>query len=215
METKTVNLYTIEELRELFPSAYARVLEAERESARETWEADFIFDEFIEDMQGKYSFDFNTKTVKLYGGGTKQKEEIYFSGFNSQGDGASFFGSMEHSAIVELIEKEGKAEEYKALLAYCKETMEGMNFSVVSSNSRYCHEQTMIGSLDVDLYDCRGSEKEEADKLESYLIEKMRGEAQDLYSKLEKDYEWAGNEENALEMLREEGAAWNEEGRRV
>lgn len=36
--------------------------------------------------------EIGTEAVRLYGGGTRQDPQIYFSGFSSQGDGAMFLG---------------------------------------------------------------------------------------------------------------------------
>lgn len=49
---------------------------------------DFV--EFIEEM----GFEFDTVSVKLYGGGMRRKPVVHFSGFWSQGDGACFAGHV-------------------------------------------------------------------------------------------------------------------------
>lgn len=56
----------------------------------------FVFDDF--ERIGKIlGVRFATRIVPLYGGGTRQKPRIWFSGFWSQGDGACFEGEYEYA----------------------------------------------------------------------------------------------------------------------
>ena len=56
---------------------------------------DAVYEDFqqIAEILG---IDFKTRTVRLMGGGSRQEPRIFFSGFWSQGDGASFEGSYSY-----------------------------------------------------------------------------------------------------------------------
>src|ERR1700678_3622205 len=51
-----------------------------------------VFEDF-EAVCGVLGVRLKTRSVRLFGGGTRQKPCIWFSGFGSQGDGASFEGA--------------------------------------------------------------------------------------------------------------------------
>jgi hypothetical protein len=57
---------------------------------------EFVYDDF-ERICSILGIDLKTVPVRLYGGGTRQKPCIWFSGFWSQGDGACFEGRYRHA----------------------------------------------------------------------------------------------------------------------
>ena len=57
---------------------------------------DFVYEDF-ETICGILGVTLATSPVRLYGGGTRDKSQIFWSGFHSQGDGASFFGTYCHA----------------------------------------------------------------------------------------------------------------------
>ena len=61
-------------------------------SACDDWH-ECVFDDF-EAICAILGVRLKTRSVRLFGGGTRQKPCIWFSGFASQGDGASFRGRL-------------------------------------------------------------------------------------------------------------------------
>ena len=55
-----------------------------------------MFEDF-EAVCGILGVTLRTSPVRLYGGGTRDKPHLFFRGFWSQGDGASFEGSYAHA----------------------------------------------------------------------------------------------------------------------
>ena len=56
---------------------------------------EFVIEDF-ERICAIFGVRLKSDAVRLYGGGTRQKPRIYFSGFSSQGDGACFCASYAH-----------------------------------------------------------------------------------------------------------------------
>ena len=57
---------------------------------------DFVYEDF-ETICGILGVTLATSPVRLYGGGTRDKSQVNFSGFWNQGDGASFAGHYSHA----------------------------------------------------------------------------------------------------------------------
>ena len=76
----------------------------------EWWDASY--DEFVT-IGAMLGITIDTESVKTCGGGKKDVPNISFSGFSSQGDGASFVGSyrLEPNAISMITEHAPKDEE--------------------------------------------------------------------------------------------------------
>ena len=57
---------------------------------------DFVYEDF-ETICRILGITLKTSPVRLYGGGTRDKPHVWFRGFSSQGDGASFEGQYSHA----------------------------------------------------------------------------------------------------------------------
>ena len=57
---------------------------------------DFVYEDF-ETICRILGIALRTSPVKLMGGGTREKPHVFFAGFSSQGDGASFEGQYSHA----------------------------------------------------------------------------------------------------------------------
>jgi len=120
---------------------------------------------------------------------------INFSGFWSQGDGASFNCSVN-------LEKFLKGR--RAISKYSKEIKkqkeEGFNVAI-KNGGFYYHEYTMA----VECYDL------ENDQLENFILEEAREQARKIYKELEKNYEYLTGEESITETLIVNEYLFNEE----
>ena len=91
MITKTINLYTFDEL-----SGPAK--ETVRDWYRgniDSGDFEYVIDDAVR-MGELLGITFDTRTVKLMGGDTRQDPKVFWSGFSSQGDGACFEGWYEY-----------------------------------------------------------------------------------------------------------------------
>ena len=86
-------VYTIEELSE---AARERARAWYRETCLDCEWYDAVYEDF-QAICGILGIVLRTSPVRLYGGGTREKPHLYFRGFSSQGDGASFEGSYSHA----------------------------------------------------------------------------------------------------------------------
>lgn len=91
IETIERELFTFTELsdsaKERARDWYRSCIESDELANHDDWQA-------VADILG---ISFATRSVKLYGGGTRQESQIYWSGFSSQGDGASYYGTYCYS----------------------------------------------------------------------------------------------------------------------
>jgi hypothetical protein len=117
--------------------------------------------------------------------------KVYYSGFCSQGDGASFTGSYKHVVGgLKAVKEEFTGTWFKDVIEYL-ELLEAINkkcfYSLlyrIDSRGNYCHANTMnIHYID----DYRGNR--DFSKYEDELLEYVRGIGNTFYSMLEKSYD--------------------------
>lgn len=89
-----------------------------------------------------------TRPVKLYGGGTRQDPRIWFTGFWSQGDGASFEGTYSYAKGATAKIRAYAPQDAKLHgIADTLQSLQQRNFyqiyADISQRGRYCHEYTM------------------------------------------------------------------------
>nr|WP_292053745.1 hypothetical protein [Mesorhizobium sp.] len=87
---------TVYRLDELSEAAKEKARAWYREGAFDHDWFEFVYDDF-ERICEILGVELKTRAVRLMGGGTRQKPCIWFSGFWSQGDGASFEGRYGHA----------------------------------------------------------------------------------------------------------------------
>lgn len=117
---------------------------------------------------------------------------ISFSGFSSQGDGASFDASVDLKKWLKIHRLSNK---YRALYNHADE----VSVSITKSG-HYEHEYTM--GIDSDYYSLE-SEKAQNQllELENKILEDAREEARIIYKTLEKEYEYLTNEDAIIETI--------------
>ena len=86
-------VYTIEELPE---AARERARAWYRETCLDYEWYDFVYEDF-QVICPLLGIVLRTSPVRLNGGGTRERPHLWFRGFASQGDGASFEGSYAHA----------------------------------------------------------------------------------------------------------------------
>lgn len=144
---------------------------------------------------------FNLFGITLDDKGNKhwRRPSIYFSGFFSQGDGASFTGTYRYKkGWKEAVKAEFPTLDLKALSAMNSITsaMSRYFYSpefTISANGYYCHSGTM--SIDQSHYD----DKSVAQEDEREILSGFRKLADYVYSMLEKEYYYQTSEDCFLE----------------
>lgn len=157
----------------------------------------------------------DTRDVRLYGGGTRQKPAIWFSGFWSQGDGACFEGRYSHAKgasgqIRDYAPEDGDLHR----IADALEAIQRRNFyqlhATVTHRGRYCHEYSMSISVERD----SPSEQVMTADAEDAVAEALRGLARWLYRQLEREYEYLTSDDAVDEAIIANDYTFTETGHR-
>ena len=117
--------------------------------------------------------------------------ETYFSGFNSQGDGASFKAqySYEAGSLKALVAYAPKDEELHRIAKELQQTQAKLRYDIeatITTTGRYYHEMTMRA----ECYSRRGYILDDtASEQEDTILELSRDLARWYYKKLEEEYD--------------------------
>jgi len=180
---KTVNIYTIDELSE---KAKAKAIEGVRNSE---------LMEFFSDLD-IYQEDLKTKGF--------ENAEIRYSGFYSQGDGASFTCDCNLDKLNNAYKLSLKGSIVIAISEYCP-------IDIIINSSRYCHENTM----DERVYsDSRANiPYNKACDVAEQILEIARNEARQIYKSLEADYNYQHSDEYIVDFLQANEIEFLESGK--
>lgn len=139
-------------------------------------------------------------------------DQVYWSGFWSQGDGASFTGRYQYRKgwrkvlrahvggdSLPAMERIGEA-----LQAAQKPTMYSGTASI-STSGNYCHAWTMRFDCDVEYGDLGD--------FELVISEALRDYANWIYCQLESEYNYQTNDEAVEESIKSNGCEFDEQGR--
>ncbi|MDE0454192.1 MAG: antitoxin of toxin-antitoxin stability system [Gammaproteobacteria bacterium] len=181
---------TVYELKELSGAAKERARAWYRDSCLDHDWHEFVYDDF-ETVCGLLGVTLKTHPVPLMGGGTREKPQIFYRGFSSQGDGASFSATYEYAiGAARAIRAHAPRDTDLHAIADTLQAVQRRNFfqlaADVRQRGRYCHEYTM--TIDVE----RGSPTWQpmTDGAEDTVIEAMRDLARWLYRQLEREYDY-------------------------
>jgi hypothetical protein len=205
MRTTKQKVYTIDELDE---AARERALDSIREGQADYDWWDTTYDQFVDEWKGV--IDFNTKPVKLMSGKTRYDPEIFFSGFWSQGDGASFYGTI---GVYDYLKITKQLTKYRSLAKASAGENYTWKIEEIPHGGGGCHS----GYMTIDGYDWDGFENERAANQYSALVPEVkqwvRGLADDLYNRLQSEYEWLTSEESCLDSISANGYVFYESGK--
>lgn len=130
--------------------------------------------------------------------------KIYYSGFWSQGDGASFTATLDVAKVLTSIGSEfaNKVNEEPAYWT-----------GKITQDGRYVHSNTM--SIEV-MYEGGGAEMDTmATKIEEVILEDAKAQADSIYKNLESYYEELTGDEAIIEALRSSDSEFNSETLRI
>jgi len=222
MRQETVNIYTFDELSD-----------AAKEKAREWYRGcmdSSDFDYVIEDavrMGELLGIEFRTHAVKLYGGKIRYDANIYWSGFDSQGDGASFEGTYQYkkgalkavqaACPTEWTGNDGIKHEYSGnkelyRIAGVLQRAQASQFyqiaTRVTQSGRYYHAHTM----------CFEHERDDGKDLKNDcedIEEALRDFANWIYDQLDKENDYRDSDEYIDEAIIVNDYEFTAEGRRA
>lgn len=175
---------------------------------------DAVYEDFhrIVDILG---IRLKTRTTRLVGGTSREVPCIWFSGFWSQGDGASWEGSYSYrkSAAADLRAYAPK-DQILHRVAATLQAVQRHNFyqlrAEVTHHGNYNHAFSMGISV---TRDSPVSQEISADA-EAIVIEALRDLAHWLYRQLEQEYDHLTSDEALDDILIANGYTFTEEGRR-
>jgi hypothetical protein len=171
--TKKTEVFTFEELS---PKGQDKAIENFSEREGQNWSGEDTIEEYKRKLEG-LGFD---------------DVEANYSGFYSQGDGASFTAAS--FDVRKAMKDAGIASKFKSF--YCTIRTQDIQGRVYRMGGNYVHECT----VKVDFPDYYGNNSQEADVADA-LTEYVRGLSKELYRLLESDYEYARSDENARQYL--------------
>ena len=187
-----ITVYTIDELSDAAKEA-ARAWY--RESCLDYEWYDFVYEDF-QTICGILGVTLRTSPVRLYGGGTRDKPHLWWTGFWSQGDGASFQGSYSHAkGAARAIRAHAPKDDELHRIADVLQAVQRRNFwqlhSTIKQRGRYYHEHTMTIDVERD----SSTWQPPTDDAEDAVIEAMRDLARWLYRQLRAEYEHLTSDE--------------------
>jgi hypothetical protein len=175
---------------------------------------EFVYDDF-ERVCAIIGVELRTNPVRLYGGGTRQKPCIWFSGFWSQGDGACFEGRYGHAtgaprAIRDHAPKDNELHRIADVL----QAIQRRNFyqlhATVTHRDRHHHEYSMAILVERD----SPTWQDITADAEETVIEALRDLARWLYRQLEREYDYLTSDEIVDEAITANAYTFTAAGRR-
>ena len=143
-----------------------------------------------------------TSPVLLYGGGTRDKPHVNFSGFWSPGDGASFEGWYGHArGATGAIRAHAPKDAELHRIADELQAVQRKNFwqlnARIQQRGRHCHEYSMAIEVERD----SPTWQPMTDGAEDIVIEALRDLARWLYRRLRFEYEHQTSDNVVDELL--------------
>ena len=167
---------------------------------------DFVYEDF-ETICRILGVTLGTTPVRLYGGGTRDKPQIYWSGFSFQGDGVSFAGQYSYArGAAKAIRAHAPQDTELHRIADELQALQRKNFwqvhASIRQQGRYCHEYTMTIEVERD----SPTWQPMTDGAEDTVIEAIRDLARWFYRQLRAEYEHLTSDQAINEAL--EVNAW-------
>ena len=175
---------------------------------------DFVYEDF-ETICGILGVTLRTSPVRLYGGGTREKPNLYWTGFWSQGDGASFEGSYAHAkGAARAIRAHAPQDTELHRITDALQAVQRRNIwqlhGSIRHRGRYCHEYTMAIEIERD----SPTWQPPTDDAEDTVTEALRDLARWLYRQLRQEYEHQTSDAVVDETIAANQLTFTAEGRR-
>ena len=204
-------VYAIEELPETAKES-ARAWYRETCLAHEWYDA--VFEDF-ETICRILGVTLMASPIGLMGGETRDRAHVFFRGFWSQGDGASFEGHYSHvRGATRAIRAYAPKEIELHRIADELQTVQRQNFyqlhSTIRKRGHCCHEYSMAIEVERD----SPTWQPMTDGAENTAIEALRDLARWLYRQLEREYEYLTSNAAVDATIAANGWTFTAKGRR-
>ena len=204
-------VYAIEELPE---TAKERARAWYRETCLDHEWYDAVFEDF-EAICRILGVTLRTSPVRLMGGATRDRAHLFFRGFWSQGDGASFEGSFSYACgAARAIRGHAPKDAELHRIADDLQAAQKRNFYQLTGSIRtrgnYCHEHSMAIEVERD----SPTWQPMTDGAEDTVIETLRDLARWLYRQLQREYEYLTTDAVVDETIAINGWTFTAQGRR-
>lgn len=195
MKIKEIKIGTYNEWKKENPETAEKILEKYREINTEYNWYDCVIEDFCQNVE---NFGFNV-----------EPKNVHFTGFWSQGDGASFTGDID---VLEYLKHEKKLTKYRNVVRKINDDKIAQYADIVRTSSRYSHEKT-CGVDILDNYE-EVSDKvfDEVKELTEELEEKRYDLCRDIYKALEEQYYFLVSDESVTQTLVENEYEFDENG---
>ena len=175
---------------------------------------EFVYEDF-EAVCRILGVTLGTTPVRLYGGGTRDKPQVYFSGFWNQGDGASFAGRYSYAkGVARAIRAHAPKDTELHRIAGELQAVQRRNFhqlhAHIRQSGRYCHEYTMAIEVERD----SPTWQPPTDDAEDTVTEALRDLARWLFRQLEREYRYQTSDEVVDETIEINGYTFTADGER-
>jgi hypothetical protein len=150
-----------------------------------------------------------------------------FSGFYSQGDGASFnFKGLDIKALLNFSDKhnsmpyfdilDGWKQAHKKTLRNIKRFQDILYCNSEVINHHYCHEKSRISRVELDNYGHKNNKKTEkfTNYFEEYLTELMEDFSRAYYKALENDWDYINSDKSIEEGMEANEYTFTKDGKR-
>ena len=204
-------VYTIDELSGAAKEAARRWYR--QHGLHDEW-YDFVYEDF-ETICRILGIALRTSPVKLVGGGTRDKTHVFFRLSWSQGDGASFEGSLAYArGAARAIRDHAPKDTELHRIADELQGAQRRNFFQLAASLRqrgnYCHEYTMAIEVERD----SPTGQPPTDGAEDTVTEALRDLARWLYRQLRSEYEHQTSDNAVDEILAANDLTFTADGKR-
>jgi hypothetical protein len=170
------------------------------------FEADFVLED-AERVAALLGIEFDTHTVELYGGGTRQKPNIYWDGCSSQGDGACFAGRYAYAP-----------GSVKAVKAYAPEDKELHGIARQLQEAQKRHFYSLTAYVWYGHYyhsGCMDALVDDSQEIYVVLTAALRAFADWVYNQLRAEYDYQTGDEAVKEAIRANEYEFTADGKQV
>ena len=183
-EQVQITLFTFDELSE---ESQQKLIEGFRQDYEP--HCSNVYDEFIIDMSEQYGADI-------------KEDNIQWSGFWSQGDGACFTCDFDEEVIFPILKERAYGTDQVPLLEELGVELHSAKSIRCGFSNHYCHENTVTGDLVFNVPAGKEFNHEIALSLEEELTGIIRESCTDLFEKLKEEYERATSDEAIIEEIK-------------
>lgn len=208
--TKTAYLFD-----ELSPIAKERARDWWRALENDDFDTEFVIDD-AQRMGAILGIELDTKPVTLMGGGRRYDPVVYWSGFSSQGDGASFEGRYRYAkGAAKAIRAEAPKDAELHRIADELQAIQRKAFYRLEAICQHRGHYQHSGCMQVEVLNAEDNYRDLPEGAEDVITQAMRDFADWIYRQLEAEYEWRMANEQVDDAITANEYTFDERGNRA